>query len=349
MRCYFSGSHKDDPLFLIPHRRPHLMISFYDMRHRSNRKILKSFIRQLRGEQERSIGSIFMDSGAYSLHKYFGPKKKTREDWSFYTLKPGSEFRIYCDRYASFLKSMKEEVSFPEFIVSNVDAIGNPDLTWKIQMFFEQEHGLRPVPVVHLPDSEKEFPSALKYLERYLGRGHEMIGLGGFASRKSPKKKIKWCDAAFNLICPESNKRLPTVKVHGFAMFHYELVCRYPWWSVDATTWFNPAVMGYVYLPYWSDKKQEWDYTQKARIVNFSEQSQHKDRPGHHITNISPGVRQEVERWLDSIGSEEFAMTEPRLGDWRAEANLIYWKNLEESRPEWPHPWKPEKIKEKSL
>lgn len=326
MRCYFSGSGKENPLFLIPQRKPHLMISFYELRHGTHRKFLKSFIRQIRQEQERTFGSVFMDSGAYSLDKYFGPKK--RGDYSFFKLKAGSEFRKYCDRYASFLKSMQEEVATPDFFAANVDVIGNPDLTWDVQMFFEEEHGLKPVPVVHLF-------SPMKYLNRYLARDYEMIGLGGFTKSKNTKQKIDWCDEAFRRICPEKNNRMPRVKIHGFAMFHYELLCRYPWFSTDATTWCNPAVMGYVYLPFWSKKKQDWDYSRKARIVNFSDKSQHVDNPGKHVTNISAQVKKQVNRWLDTIGSEEFVMSD-RDKD-RAEANLHYWKNLEESRPEWPH------------
>jgi hypothetical protein len=335
MRCYFSGSSKKEPLFLIPHRKPHLMISFYEMTDRHSRKLLKSFIRQVRGQKERTVGSIFMDSGAYSLEKYYGLKK--RGDYSYFDLQSSPEFRAYCDRYGSFLKSMEKEVASPDFIAANVDVIGSPDLTRKTQEYFEKEHDVRPVPVVHLG-------SSMEYLEHYLAQGYEMIGLGGFAKSRDEKKKIKWLDQAFKIICPESNKRLPTVKVHGFAMFDFKLLTRYPWWSVDATTWHNPAIMGYVYLPYWSKEKNAWDYSRKARIVNFSKNSQHKDNPGKHFTNITPEIRREVQRWLDEIKSEEFSMegTEDFFttveASSRAEANLHYWKNLEESRPEWPHP-----------
>lgn len=335
MRCYFSGSSKKNPFYLIPHRKPHLMISFYEMRDRNSRNLLKLFIRQLRGEKERGIGSIFMDSGAYSLDKYFGPKK--RGDYSYFDLKNNPEFRTYCDRYGSFMKSMQKEVSSPDFIAANVDVIGSPELTRRTQEYFEKEHGVKPVPVVHLG-------SSMEHLEHYLSKNYEMIGLGGFAKCRDSKKKIKWLDEAFKRICPESNKRIPIVKVHGFAMFDFQLLTRYPWWSVDSTTWHNPAVMGYVYLPFWSEEKKAWDYSRKARIVNFAKNSQHNDNPGKHITNVTDGIRREVYRWLDEIGSCDWRMTghEDFFSIYeamtRAEANLQYWKNLEESRPKWPHP-----------
>src|SRR5688500_11976990 len=84
--------------------------------------------------------SMFMDSGAFSLYnihvrkvgrdaaveehdpKYLEALKRRQGidkphppihrrghgDFSFFNLKPGSEFRKYCDRYADFIKRMQK-------------------------------------------------------------------------------------------------------------------------------------------------------------------------------------------------------------------------------------------------
>src|SRR5207247_2430909 len=91
--------------------------------------------------------SIFIDSGShtiFNLHVKQG-------DYSYYNLSQGTEFRHYCDAYAQFIKKTTEAAvrEGKEILFANVDAIYNPELTWKIQKFFEEEHEVCPVPVVH--------------------------------------------------------------------------------------------------------------------------------------------------------------------------------------------------------
>lgn len=184
-----------------------------------------------------TIKDIFIDSGAWSLFRIHvmkdvakmgrhgrmleAPEKPTT-DFTYYNLAKGTPFREYCDLYASFIKTFQDRIDF----FANVDAIGNPDVTREIQRFFEEEHGIKPIPVVHRG-------SNLKYLDYYLEKGYPVIGLGGFASGMGGWTGMReWCDNAFLRLCPASNNYLPLVKVHGFAMTGWKGIRRWPWYCM---------------------------------------------------------------------------------------------------------------------
>ena len=300
--------------------------------------------------------SIFMDSGAYSLYNNEVLKKQGADgkqlavqalgirgkDYSFYNLAQGSPFRRYCDTYAKFIKKTQGQ----EVLVVNVDALQNPEVTWQVQCYFEQEHGLYPVPVVHAGEP-------IKYLARYLESGkHDLIGIGGLGHSISLTTYLKWADSVFGMICPASNKYLPTVRTHGFAMTSWKLICRYPWWSVDSATWVKLSAYGWLYVPRWR-KDLGWRFDRPPIQVNASFRSPMQKKTDKHIDNVSDDMRHLVARWMDRCGVVEGSVDEKgETKVWgirshfcaRSRCNLYYFKDLEESRPAWPHPLGPEII-----
>src|SRR5439155_27253106 len=114
----------------------------------------------------------------------------------------GSEFRRYCDRYASFMRKFNDR----GILCANVDAISNPDLTWQIQRFFEEEHGVIPIPIVH-------YGTPMNYVDRYLqAEKYDILGVGGLGQGVSRHEYFSWADKFFTHICPESNNRKPIIK-----------------------------------------------------------------------------------------------------------------------------------------
>lgn len=316
--------------------------------------------------------SMFIDSGAHSLYNIEvlkhgerkgkngrvlakPPVKWSQGDFSYFDLTKGSPFRAYCDNYAKFMKNMKGT----DVILANVDAISNPDLTWEIQRFFEEEHGVFPVPIVH-------YGTPLKYVDRYLeAKRYPLLGVGGLGQGVSRHDYFTWADEFFMHLCPASNKMLPLIRTHGFAMTSWELICRYPWWSVDSATWVKLSAYGWLYIPRWSNEKG-WRYDRPPLMINFSVRPpKNKDRvdnnflpPGEpcsprekerqkHFKNATQEVRATALRWLEHIKLEMgsldkegevkvFGVASHHRA--RSIANLTYLKGLEQSRPEWPHP-----------
>lgn len=300
-------------------------------------------------EPERYIESVFVDSGAFTLFAKHvrarkGSKGQTLEapglfarnaDYSYYDLKPGTEFRAYCDSYAAFIKKVQDA----GVLVVNVDAIHNPEKTWEIQEFFEKEHGLRPVPVVHSL-------SPLKWLDRYLDTGkYDLIGIGGFGHSVPMQTYLRWTDQVFDRVCPESNKNMPLVRLHGFAMTAWKVLVRYPWWSVDSATWVKTSAYGILYVPQWKGK---WLYDRPPVQINLSAKSgSAKKQKNKHIDNCAGHFKELVHRWLDYCGVKEGTVDEKGeevergvISHYipRNRCNLLYFKGLEESRPPWPYP-----------
>jgi hypothetical protein len=279
----------------------------------------------------RSAASVFVDSGAFSL--YTAKVKSTKpQDFSFYSLAKGSEFRAYCDAYARFMKKVGKRA-----LLANVDVIYNPDLTWEVQRFFEEEHGVQPVPIVH-------YRTPMKYVDRYLEAGrYRLLGVGGFAW--GGPDTTKWLDAFFLHICP-APAYLPIIKVHGFALTSWRAVCRWPWWSVDSTTWFTTAAFGGIYVPRVS-QKGGWRYDRPPFVIQVSDRSTSKSVLGRHYHSLSKMEKRQILDWLESLGSglQEVTGEGNKIGRGedpsyiaRSFVNLSYFKNLEESRPPWPTP-----------
>lgn len=192
------------------------------------------------------ISKMFMDSGAFSL----GPlvekgrlkgevpyKKWAKGDWTWYD---SVEFKDYIDSYAEFIKQYGDYVN----VFVNVDVLDDPERTYRNQRYIERKHGIRPVPVIH------SFTD-LDWIERYLEDGHKYIALGGMGGKRMHKRLAyrKWIDRVFTRLCPASNGYKPIVKTHGFAVTSWHSLVRYPWYSVDSTTYAKMAGYGWLLVP----------------------------------------------------------------------------------------------------
>lgn len=298
---------------------------------------------------------IFMDSGAWAicrLHVLKQGKKAVRMgkhgraleeplvrgaqgDFSYYDLSKGSPFRKYCDSYAGFVKTFQNRLE----LFANIDAIGSPELTWNTQRFFEEEHGLRLVPVIH-------HGTHLKWVERYLEHGYDIIGLGGYARKIGREELIGWTDEVFLRICPKSNGYKPLVRVHGFAVTAWEYMRRWPWWSVDSTSWVKYSAYGWICLPRWT-KEKGFRFDLPPLVVNMSWRSPFKAERHKHLDNVIGTVRDAVMAWLDRtqvpLGKADSKGNEIERGvitshECRSQANCHYFLDFADTLPEWPWP-----------
>lgn len=302
--------------------------------------------------------SMFVDSGAHSIYNIHVLKHGKREgahgrvldkppvkwsqgDFSYFDLTKGSPFRKYCDDYATFMKSMVKRDA--GVLMANIDAISNPDLTWEIQRFFEEEHGVQPMPIIHCY-------TPMKYVDRYLEAGrYDLLGVGGLGQGISRHEYFKWGDELFLHICPESKGYMPQIRTHGFAMTSWELICRWPWWSVDSATWVKLSAYGWLYIPRYL--KGKFSYDHPPMTINFSFRSPQKKIPGKHYDNVKPAIKKACDLWIKKLGLDmgtvddegktlEFGLASHHRA--RSIANLTYLTELQNSRPDWPHTLDPE-------
>lgn len=130
--------------------------------------------------------------------------------------------QIEVSDYISFVNSLGIPLYF------NLDVIGNDRATYENYLRMRAEN-LNPIPVFHYKGNT-EF--LLKYCEtsRY-------VALGGLVPYSRQKNKLKkWLDYCWSRL---KNYRLDgeLIRVHGLGLTSQWALMRYPWYSVDSTTW----------------------------------------------------------------------------------------------------------------
>ena len=161
---------------------------------------------------------LFLDSGAFSAFT--------------------QKIEIDINKYIQFIKKHKKYID----VYANLDVIGNAEATYRNQKIME-EKGLHPIPVFH---ATKE---PLLWLKKYVDEGYSYIAIGGMAGGDISVKQIyPVLDEVFNDILTDS-KGIPKVKIHGFGLTSLKLMLRYPWYSVDSTSWIITGCLGSINVP----------------------------------------------------------------------------------------------------
>jgi hypothetical protein len=203
--------------------------------------------------------NLFLDSGAFSAFT------------------KGVEINI--NDYIDYIKRYKKYID----VYANLDVIGDAEGTLVNQKKME-EAGLSPMPCFHAGED-------WSYLDYYI-KNYDYIALGGVA--QLGRKAELWMEYCFNMVCDQPS-RLPKCKVHGFAVTSTKLMFKFPWYSVDSTSWVMTSRMGSVFVPRF--KQGKYDYHDQPWKVTVSNRSPLKKEPqsdsSWHIDNFSP-LKQDV-------------------------------------------------------
>ena len=152
---------------------------------------------QLKSGNTTPLKHWFIDSGAFSV--FTG---KAEIDLEEYTK---DLFTWGCEVYAG------------------LDVIGNAKQT-KVNCDTMKEAGLNPIPTFH-------FGEDYSYLKHYCEE-YDYIALGGVAQLRTYPRVSAWLDNCFKII-----KDYFPIKVHGFAITGERYLKKYPFYSVDSTSW----------------------------------------------------------------------------------------------------------------
>jgi len=296
-----------------------------------------------RKNKQRMV-DLFLDSGAFSA-------------WT-------QDTKIDIDDYIAFIKKHEDIID----VYANLDVIGDAKATWRNQRIMEKA-GLNPLPVYHLSDEKTS--KGRKYLDRCLE--YPYFCLGGMARGFTPKTRMMFLDRCFNVIC-DTPDRMPKTKVHGFGLTGLKLMLRYPWYSVDSTTWVMSSRMGTILVPRY--KNGGWVYDERSWSVCVSSQSPNTKEAGKHISTFTPRQRDIIIDYIHSKGykvgasrfkkvkqthtvrqNERWAEKRPADPDQkrkleiieeegvsnryqlRDELNILYFVDLEKSFRKWPWPF----------
>ena len=227
---------------------------------------------------------IFMDSGAFSM----------------FTL--GVDVDL--DAYGAFLAERPDYVE----IASNVDAIGSGREadSYANQKYLESLHlPVKVCPVHHARDDDK-------WLKRCLDEGYDYIFLGGMVP-ETTQYLLGWLDHVWDkyLALPDGTAR---VKVHGFGLTTFELMERYPWYSVDSTSWVQISMFGNIL----------WPVNGKVRALCMSQRSPSAKVMDKSFWTLDSTTRAEVEARLRAEGFDPALMGESY--GWRDKWNIRFFR-----------------------
>lgn len=210
--------------------------------------------------------SLFLDSGAFSA--------KTK----------GVEINL--QEYIKFIKDNDDYIDH----YANLDVIGSAEKSFENQLTMEKA-GLHPIPCFH-------YGEPVEYLKRYIDK-YDYIALGGMVIG-STTALTDWLDYIFAEFICDKKTFLPKVKVHGFGMTSLPLMLRYPWFSVDSTSWVLTGRFGGVYVPI--KRKGEYTYLEQPLKVNISNRSPSQEDAGQHFTTFSLFEQQVILEYFHSRG-----------------------------------------------
>ena len=218
---------------------PRFLISFYYVwkKQVAQDKRLENYAAQYKKDKTMKT-ELFIDSGAFSAFT--------------------QNVQIDIQDYIRFIKEHKHLIS----LYANLDVIGDAEATWQNQKIME-DAGLDPLPCFHYGEPEK-------YLVRYLDK-YDYVALGGVATKvKQGDVVSRWLDMVFGTyVCDASG--MTKHKIHGFGITSLRLLLRYPWYSVDSTSWVVNSRMGALYVPVLRNGK--WMYDDRPWKVNVSSRS----------------------------------------------------------------------------
>jgi hypothetical protein len=147
--------------------------------------------------------------------------------------------------------------------------------------------GIAPIPVFHQGEN-------FSWLERMIDQRIPYIGISPYM-KSTQDNIVKWMDEVFTRIGDKDGA--PLCKTHGFGVTGHFIIRRYPWFSVDSTSWALSAGYGNILMP---KMGQEPDYTHPIQF-SISE----RDQAGNNsMVNIEPkGIqRKYIDEYFERIG-----------------------------------------------
>lgn len=230
----------------------------------------ESIVKKIRKDKRK----VFLDSGAFSA----------------FTQGVTIDIPGYC-KYIQRNEDIIEKVD-GVLLASVLDGIGDPLQTWQNQQTMERL-GVRPLPCFHYGEDEK-------YLEHYLAN-YTYITLGGMVPISTPQL-FHWLDRIWDRYLTDGSGRAK-VKVHGFGLTTVALMERYPWYSVDSSSWVQIARTGGLMLP-------------RGKVISISARSPSRKVAGMHIDTLPERMTEAIEAELKGYGVDTTRAREIYLARW---------------------------------
>lgn len=225
----------------------------------------QSMLNRIRSENAK----VFLDSGAFSAFS--------------------QGVNIDIDRYCDYCKTNSDIIDF----ASVLDSIGSHKGTWENQMYIEKQ-GVNVLPCYHYGEPEAVLQY---YIDRY-----EHFTIGGLVPISTQQMKI-WLDRIWGKYLTNKDGT-PKRKVHGFGVTSLPMMMRYPWYSVDSSTWVQWGAHGMILLP------------KSGKQIDISSRSSRRHIDWQHIDSVPQVHRQFLEDEIAAEGIDPDRLRDVNYSRW---------------------------------
>lgn len=241
--------------------------------------------RQKAVDEMRADGAqVFLDSGAFSA-------------WNM-----GATISL--PKYCNYIQENEDIIRKDDGVImaSVLDGIGDPLQTYRNQLEMEAR-GVRPLPCFHFGEDER-------YLEFYLAN-YPYITLGGMVG-KTVEQLITWLDRIWERYIIDGSGR-PKTKLHAFGITSVRVMERYPWHSVDSSSWIQFGAHGSMFTP----DGVPYRVSEKAGTIHDM---------GKHVLNLLPIEKEYIEKLILNSGFDLERLT--TIYETRATFNMWAYREI---------------------
>lgn len=239
------------------------------------------------GEYYQEIGKrIFLDSGAFTMFT--------------------KGVKVNLEEYADFVKRNRAWVD----IAASLDIIGRgvEQGSWDNQKKLEAL-GAGTVPVHHARDDDK-------WLTRYMAEGYDYILLGGMVAEQT-KYLRGWLDHIWDKHLTHKDGSAK-IRVHGLGLTTFELMFKYPWYSVDSASWILHSSYGNILI--------DLPDRDMPLLVAISKDRACVHEKDKHFDTLSPAAQKRVREAIEAQGYDvEKLRTEY---GWRENWNIRFFSRM---------------------
>jgi hypothetical protein len=118
------------------------------------------------------------------------------------------------------------------------------------------------------------------------------IGISPYM-KASQNSVLRWLDHCFTRITVKDG--IPLCKTHGFGVTGHRIVRRYPWFSVDSTTWALSAAYGNILLPRFTKAGPDYSHPRQFRM---SDRDRGSGSGNNSLLDIAPWDRRIIATYL---------------------------------------------------
>ena len=227
---------------------------------------------------------VFLDSGAFSA-------------WNM-----GATISL--PKYCNYIQENEDIIRKDDGVImaSVLDGIGDPLQTYRNQLEMEAR-GIRPLPCFHFGEDER-------YLEFYIAN-YPYITLGGMVG-KTVEQLITWLDRIWERYIIDGSGR-PKTKLHAFGITSVRVMERYPWYSVDSSSWIQFGAYGSMFTP----DGVPYRVSEKAGTIHDM---------GKHVLNLLPIEKAYIEKLIEDSGFDLERLT--TIYETRATFNMWAYRQI---------------------